>query len=525
MGINSAIFFIFLAIVLIIYYILPKKLQWIVLLIASLFFFAYTSGILTLYMVLEAGLVYVGGLCIQSLSDRFKQKKKELEKAERKILKARIKKQQKAIVTAVVLASIVLLGGLKYCNFIGDIVNSVAGLMGNDSLMPVIKIALPIGISYYTLMAISYVVDVFRGVVEAERNPFKLLLFVCYFPHITEGPFDTYSSLSKQFNEEHSFDYDRFINALALLLLGLVKKMVLADRIAYISNEIFDNYTEYSGIAIIIGMAMYMLCIYFDFSGCIDAVRGVSAMFGVEIASNFDRPFFSHSVQEFWRRWHITLGAWLKNYIFYPVSLSPLSKKMKFKAKSEAGRYFAATIPTLLPLLCVWLAMGIWHGASWKYVVYGLYYFVIIVLGLLFEPLFIKLFNNRDIKRDKKALGVLQVVRTNILIMLGLAMFRADTLTQFWQMLCSIPSLCSNVANVGVKCLDLAVLDYVLIGVMSFALLFKDYLETKGKDIDGNILSNPKKRWLWVTFAIAMLIILGVYGSGYTEQTSVYAEF
>lgn len=526
MNLTSLVFFVFLGVSLILYYIIPKKAQWIILLVSSLFFFVYSSGLLTLYMIATTLLIYVGALFIQKIKDDFKAKKKTLSKEDRKKLKSAANKKEKAVLTVIVIACVGMLAVLKYCNFLGNIVNSVSEIIVNNSILPSFNLLLPLGISYYTLMSVSYIVDVYRGTIEAEKNPCRLLLFVCYFPHITEGPFDTYDNLNSQFREYHKFDYDSFINALCLLLFGLVKKMVLADRLAYISNEIFDNYTSYSGFQVLAGMLSYTICIYADFSGCIDIVRGVSKMFGIDIAENFNRPFFSHTVQEFWRRWHITLGSWLKNYIFYPVSLSKVEKNLSKKINNVCkSRYYAAAIPTFLPLLCVWMVMGIWHGASWKYVVYGLYYFAIIFLGVMCEPIFLKLFKKSKLQRNGKAFGAFQIIRTDLLVTVGLTMFRADTLSQFGSMIKSLASINFNILSIVNQCPDLHKLDYLFIAFLVIVLFIKELKEENGKNIDSWIKTNAFRRWIWITAAILMVILLGIYGTGYTEQVSVYAEF
>lgn len=524
---TSLVFFCFVAVSLIVYYIVPKKVQWIVLLFASLFFFGYASKWTMFYMIGTTTLIYLGALWIQKFNDEFKAKKKNLSKEERKALKSSIKKKQHAILTAVVVICVAVLGVLKYFNFFGDIINDITNLIASRSIIPTIKLALPLGISYYMLMSISYIVDVYRGTIQAEKNPCRLLLFVCYFPHITEGPFDTYNNLAPQFKEYHKFNYDSFMNAGSLLLLGLVKKMVLADRVAYVANEVFDNYTEYSGIPILVGMVAYTIQIYFDFSGCIDIVRGVSRMFGIDIAENFNRPFFSHSVQEFWRRWHITLGAWLKNYVFYPVSLSNVAKKIN-KCVNKPGRnvQLVAAGQAFLPLFCVWMIMGIWHGASWKYVVYGLYYLLIIVLGMVFEPLFIKFFEKTNFKRDGKVFGLIQILRTDLLVVIGLTMFRADTLGQFGAMLKSSIGLnVPGVLQVVSTCSDLSILDYPLIFAFVLLFLLKECKEEKGININLSVINSVQKRWIWITVAILIVVLFGIYGTGYTEQPFVYAEF
>lgn len=520
---TSLMFFVFVAIALILYYTVPKKLQWVILLFASLFFISYASKFAMLYMVAVTLLIYYGAVKIQGLNDKFRENKKTLSKEDRKHLKSDIKKKQHYILTVMVIAAVGILAVLKYFNFFGETVNSLT----TKNIVPFVKLAVPLGISYYTLMSVSYIVDVYRGTVEAEKNPFRLLLFVCYFPHITEGPFDTYNKLSPQFREYHKFDYDIFMNAASLLLLGLVKKMIIADRIAYIANEIFDNYTEYSGIPVIVGMVAYTVQLYFDFSGCIDIVRGVSKMFCIDIAENFNRPFFSHTIQEFWQRWHITLGAWLKNYVFYPVSLSKATKKITKNAnKHIKNKYFAGVVISALPLLSVWFVMGIWHGASWKYVVYGLYYFALIMLGKIFEPLFVKIFEKSKVKRESKLFKAFQVIRTDLLVVIGLTMFRADTLNQFVTMIkSSIKLNISGLLTVISTCNELNKCDFLLVIIMIIAFIIIEYHEKESMDALKFIVSNENRRWLWIILSILFVVLFGIYGTGYTEQPFVYAEF
>ena len=361
---TSFIYVIFLAICGILYYVLPKKMQWIVLLIASLAFYVSIAQILVLYMLATTLIVYLSAMAIQRHKDDFKSKKSALDKAERKALKEKTKAKQKRILTATVVVTIGVLAALKYCNFFGSIVNGIVSIFSATALVPVFKIALPLGISYYTLMSVSYIVDVYRGTIKAEKNYFRLLLFVSYFPHIMEGPFDRYDKLDAQFREPHSLDYDVIKNGALLIIYGLFKKLVIADRAGLIVSGIFDSQSA-GGTSIFVGMLVYTLQLYADFSGCIDIVSGTSQMFGINVAENFRQPFFSHSINEFWRRWHITLGLWLKEYVFYPVSLSKNFKNFdKFVKKHVKNDYLTKMIPAAYALFFVWFCNGIWHGAS-----------------------------------------------------------------------------------------------------------------------------------------------------------------
>ncbi|MCM1115235.1 MAG: MBOAT family protein, partial [Clostridium sp.] len=281
---TSFVFVIFLAVSGIIYYLIPKKAQWVVLLIASLVFYIMSSQLLTLIMLASTLTIYLGARLIQKSSDSFKAKKSELDKAERKLLKAKTKKKQKTILTVIVILNIAILAALKYCNFFGGIVNGIGSLFGDGSIIPVFKIILPLGISYYTLMSVSYIVDVYRGKIKAEVNPCRLLLYVCYFPHIMEGPFDRYDELDKQFREPHYLDYDIVKSGALLMMYGLFKKLVIADRAGLIAAGIFDSSESLSGTSVFIAVLMYTLQLYCDFSGCIEIVSGASEMFGIKIA-------------------------------------------------------------------------------------------------------------------------------------------------------------------------------------------------------------------------------------------------
>lgn len=521
MKITSFNFFVFVVISLIFYYVFPKKYQWCVLLLSSLMFFYLSCKQLILYMLISSLVAYLCGLIINKYNNEFKSKKENLSSEEKKELKKAIKKKEKRVLSITVIVIIGLLIYLKYINFVGEIINSIA----NSKLIPLVSITLPIGISYYSLMLVSYDVDVYRGLIQGENSYFKLLLFTCYFPHIIEGPFNTYKEFSSQVNTEHIFDYNLFVNNICYFLIGLVKKLVIADRFAFLSNEVFNNYSNYYGLSILLGMIAYTLCLYFDFSGCIDIVRAISRMFGIEMSKNFDKPFFSISVQEFWRRWHISFGNWLRNYVFYPASLSNFQKNITNKTKFNSN-FINSLVQSILPLLCVWLTMGLWHGASWQYVAYGLYYFVIIFMGMFFEPLFVKFFEITRIKRDGKVWKTFQTIRTIVLIMLGLTLFRSNTITDFLDIINKLFSKCFDVSILLEKyCENLYIQDLSLAIIFAFIFILYEAFEDKFNIIIIKVINNKNYRCIFVTACIIFIILIGIYGTGYTEQPSVYAEF
>lgn len=529
MSITSLAFVIFVLAFVVIYYLVPKKAQWVVLLIASLTFYALSSTVLTVFMLASTLLIHLGATKIQKLSDDFKAKKSELEKAERKELKAKTKKKQKSVLTAIVILNIFILAILKYINFLGGIGNSIISIFTHEDVIPVFSFILPLGISYYTLMAISYIVDVYRGSIKAEKNIFRLLLYVCYFPHILEGPFDKFKDLNEQFKEEHKFDYDAVKDGAVLALFGLFKKLVIADRIGLIASGVFNQFDDMAGTSVAVAVVAYTIQLYCDFSGCIDIVAGVSEMFGIKLAQNFNQPFFSRSVNEFWRRWHITLGLWLKEYVFYPVSLSGSFKKVNASVKKHIKNdYFTQMIPAAYALFFVWFCNGIWHGASGKYIIYGLYYYVIMMLGEFTKPVTDKLCSALKINREAKLYHLFQMVRTFLIVNVGMLIFRSATIKEA---AVTIVKMFTSVSFTQIIDRDIipriSFRDYALLFVCIIILFIVGLVKEKGHDIRAELNQKPFiLRWIVYLALIFSLLILGMYGSNASgDAAAIYGQF
>ena len=356
----------------------------------------------------------------------------------KKEYKALIGWQKKCVCVCVVLVNVGILVFLKYSVFLGQVFTDVLGLIHINVENPMYQRMMPLGISFYTLSAVSYIVDVYRGKYRASDKFGKVALFLAFFPHIVEGPIARFDLVGEQMYEGHRFSYENMTMGLQLILWGFFKKIVIADRANMYVNQIFDNYASYTGLPVVVGMLLYTLQLYAEFSGCMDIVRGSAQMFGIGLSENFNQPFISKTVSEFWRRWHMTLGAWFKDYVFYSVSLSKPFVKLSKKTREHMNTFFATFVPMSIAMFIVWFGTGIWHGASWKYVMYGLYYWAIMVIGLLMEPLFKKLYEKMNVDRQGKVYRLLQVVRTFIFVNVGMLMFRADDLTAFGHMFVSM---------------------------------------------------------------------------------------
>lgn len=521
--------FVFLPVTVAVYYLLPLRLRYMALLAASAVFYLISCGKRILILLISTLLVYTTGILLEKKQMYFLEKKKELSKEERKLLKKQTEKQKRCILVCSCLLQFSILFAVKYLNFFCSNLNMLLDKLQFSSEIPMFHLLMPLGISFYTLSAVSYVTDIARGTCQAQKNYFKLLLFLFFFPVIVEGPISRYHQLGKQLEEGHPFCYEQFCEGLQLILWGLLKKMLLADRISLYVRYIFKSFTDIPSPVIVFGICCYTFQIYMEFSGCMDIVTGSAQLFGIQLETNFRRPFISRSVNEFWRRWHITLGSWLRDYIFYPISISHPFQNLTKQARKHLNTYYASCLPMIAALFAVWFGNGIWHGAEWKYIVYGLYYYAIVVLGMLFEPFFARITSTLSINREGKAYRCFQICRTFCLVNFGMLIFRASDLSKAGSMISAI--LHNGVT--GKEPIFQALLDH-RIGMaewfmfLAFLILVTaiGILQEKGIPIRKTINSWPlPARWCVYLSAICILFAAGAYGPGFGAVDFIYAQF
>ena len=506
MLINSLGFLIFSFLVIFLYYVTPKKIRWIVLLLSSYIFYFISSKFLSVYLFLSTISVYLSGLFIERVNNSLN---------ENKIDKNVSKTRKKLIVTCSVLFNVIILFVLKYSNFFIGNFNSLF-----NTKIGLVKIILPLGISYYTLQAISYIVDVYRGKYKADKSFFHVSLFLSFFPIITEGPISRFNDLSSKLLEGHSLKYENLINGLSLMLWGYFKKMVIADRCGiFIENALSGSN---SGFVVLVAIIFYTIQIYFEFSGCMDIVSGLSKTMGIELTRNFERPFFSKSIQEFWRRWHITLGTWLKDYVFYPISLSKISMKVNKFCRKKLGKNLSKVVPVMFSLFFVWFLNGMWHGASWKFIFYGLYYYIIMMLGLLFAPLSDKIIKVLKIDINSKCYKLFQILRTIIFVLIGMTIFRASSVSNAFETIFSI----FKGSSIKIFSLGLSVVDFIVVFIGVLIVFIYGLLEEKGIYVIDK-LNNSKLviKYLIYIIIVFMIIIFGIYGPGYNPSDFIYGQF
>lgn len=415
MSITSNLFFLFIVLGLCIYYVVPKSLQWVVLLICSYGCYAWVSIPAVFFLLFSTAVTYGCALWIHKINTRNGEEKQQ--------------KVKKRIVLLGILLDIGMLALLKYSNFL---IQNINGLTGSHFSM--LHLILPLGISYYTFQSLGYLLDVYWNREKAEPNFLKYALFVSFFPQLVQGPIGRYGKLSGQLLSGHPFDLHRIKYGAERIVWGLFKKMVIAEWAAVYRIAIFSEPDRYAGIAVF-GVLLYTIELYGDFAGGIDIVIGVAEMFGIRLDENFRQPFFSVSISDFWRRWHITLGSWMKDYVFYPLTLSrpmrALQKRAKAKMGRKKGRFFAIAISDLL----VFILVGLWHGPSWNNIGWGFYNGVIIAASGFLADVYQVWKTKLHIREQSKGYHLFMIIRTFILFNIGQYFDCVSSLGEAWKMI------------------------------------------------------------------------------------------
>nr|WP_316619664.1 MBOAT family O-acyltransferase [uncultured Ruminococcus sp.] len=524
-----------------VYFVLPfKKYRWTVLLAASIFFYCTWSYQLGAFMLFTTLSTYLIALWLNRVSLKskavLKEHKSEWSRDDKKKYKNKTKVRMRLVMTLALLLNFGILAFLKYYNFFAGSLNDILGAFSLDFSAPSLKLILPLGISFYTFQSMGYIVDVYREKTAPQKNPLKLLLFVSFFPQIIQGPISIYDQLAVQLFEGHGFDFTRFKHGCELIMWGFFKKLVIADRAVIAITAVTADYNKFGGTTLTFTVLLYALQLYADFSGGIDISRGVAQIFGVDMIDNFKRPYFSRSINEYWRRWHISLGAWLKNYLFYPVAMSnafiTASKKMKGTrfGKTAAGAHISKVLPTSVASLIVFLVVGIWHGASWKYVAFGAWNGMIIMVSILLEPLFISAKDKLHIKDTNIPFMLFQMFRTFLIVLVGYVFDVAPSFSQamrtFWLFFTNqnFKLGYSQISDLG-----LGKKDYLVVLIGGLIIFIASIIQERAKNgLDIRHMLDRKPfilRFALLFVALISIVVFGIYGSGYSAADFVYAQF
>ncbi len=423
MSFTSAAFLIFAALTLLVYYTVPKRGQWIVLLVASFLFYWSAGGwylpfILT--TILSTWLCALGIRRRDRLDEAYlAEHKADMTKEERKAFKATAKKKKKPYLVGGLVFNFAILGVLKYTGFVLGGVNDLLALFATDEVslsVSVPSLILPLGISYYIFRSTAYLIDVYWGKTEAEGNIAKYALFVSFFPAVLQGPISRHKDLAPQFFTPHKAEWSNLSEGGLRVLWGFFKKVVIADTAMIAVKSIVAYPEDFTGMYVLLLIILYSAVIYGDFTGGIDITIGLSRMMGLRLAENFDHPFSSHSTQEYWNRWHMTMGAYFTDYVFNPLSISGPMKKLSKWSKEKLGRAVGMRLPVYLATLITWFLTGLWHGAAWNFIVWGLLNGVVILISREFAPLYAKFHKRFPNLREKAVYGGFCAVRTFFLM-------------------------------------------------------------------------------------------------------------
>ena len=519
MSVVSLVYLVFVAAAVVLYYVVPIKIRQWVLLAASAFYFVYGCGIwLFLLMCAMA-------LCAWGAANAMEKKPKH-----RNIIAA-------CAVIAIV-SVLILYKDLTFFTvnaiLVGRIlhIESIFGVaIANFS--PPAWVA-PLGISYFSLMLIGYILDVNWEKIKAERNPLKVILFTCYFPQMLLGPFTRYDEIKDDLFTGHRFEYENFTFGLQRVLWGLFKKLVIAERFAAITNAIFGNYEILGGGYIAIGAMAYVGQIYMDFSAAMDMIIGISQLFGISLPENFQQPFRSRSLSEIWRRWHMTLGFWLKDYILYPIQKA-FTTRFGQAARKKLGKKRGKDLILYLSMLISWFCVGFWHGGTWKYICSsGLFFFVMIVGGLQLQPLFDRLKKFLHIKTEAWSWHLFQSIRSFLLFSFSVSFGRAESLQdgfKMWKL--AIVDISQNVLDVAVAWvdqslyakIDMAQKDLHVLIVAMLVILIVSTLQLKEGIRQRLARQNLVFRWMLFLCLFAAILTFGFYGVDYNPADFIYAGF
>lgn len=546
MAITSLPFALFTIITIAAYFVFPnKKYRWVILLFASSFFYVYNSYRYTVFIVLTVISIYLASCKISEMSENRKQTiklhKEDWSREEKTAYKKSVDNKRKGILAFTLLLNFGVLFLLKYFNFLSGGLASLFGVSADNA--PQIHLLLPLGISFYTFISTGYLIDVYRETVKPERNIFKLALFVSFFPHIVQGPISSFGKLHDQLIEAHSPEWINFKHGFMNICWGLFKKVVIADCSWNVIKAYNENggingsgdFSGYGGVMVIFIVLTYALQLYADFSGGIDISRGICRVLGIDLEVNFRQPYFSKSISEYWRRWHISLGAWMKNYVFYPIAMSPFSAgiskgiaKSRFGA-TPVGKHLSKVLMTAFASFVVFLLVGIWHGANSKYIAFGIWNGLIIMISALLEPIYASTRKKLHIKDSFWWWKLFQMIRTFIIVAVGYVFDIADDFSNAMQMI----SVTLHDHNLGVfmdqlDTLGLRKLEYLGIGFCSLILLYISIrLEQTSLDTPAELLERRSGlvQWLALLGLIMIIIILGAYGPSYDPAEFIYMQF
>lgn len=484
---NSIQFLIFFPIVTILYFLLPHKFRWEMLLFASCIFYMAFIPVYILILGITITIDYFAGKWIEDSEG----------------------KRKKTVLIISILSTCLVLFIFKYFNFFNSSFASIAEVLHLNYPIGIINMILPIGLSFHTFQSLSYVIEVYRGNQKAERHFGIYSLYVMFYPQLVAGPIERPQNLLHQFREEHKFDYTRVTDGLKLMTWGMFKKVVIADRLSILVNQVYGTPVEYNGIQLIIATVFFAFQIYCDFSGYSDIAIGVAQVMGFKLMDNFNRPYFSKNISEFWKRWHISLSTWFKDYLYISMGGNRVSRwRWQFN------------------LFFTFLISGLWHGANWTYVAWGALNGFYLVFAIWTKGIRVKIANVIGMSKYPKISRCWQVLATFSLVCFAWIFFRAKNLSDAWYIIThlftgfdqifSVSYLKESLGGLGLSSKELA------IAILSIIFMESIHLIQRHNKIRHMISEKP----VWLRWSLYYVIVLGIILFGvFGKSNFIYFQF
>ncbi|MDD6050136.1 MAG: MBOAT family protein [Clostridiales bacterium] len=494
---NSIEFLLFFPAVVLMYYLIPGKLRMYWLLVTSYVFYMCWNPSYALLLLFSTAVTFCSGLLIGRTMNR-------REAGERVII------NEKIWIALSFGINLSILFFFKYFDFMVDNINALRGSMGLEQISPGFDVLLPVGISFYIFQALSYTMDVYRRQVRVEKNFFKYATFVSFFPQLVAGPIERSSHLLTQFDKPQPFRFSAVRDGLMLMIWGFFQKIVIADRAAIVVNQIFNYSSYYSGFELLIGMVLFAVQVYGDFAGYSSIAIGAAQVMGFDLMENFRRPYFATSVADFWRRWHISLSTWFRDYLYIPLGGS---------RKGRARRY--------INVMIVFLCSGLWHGAAWNYVIWGALNGLYQVIGSLLKPLREKLMRKVGMRTETFSHRLLQMLLTFVLIDLSWVFFRANTVNDAFGILSRLFVWNPEVLLDGrLLRLGFDAAQWATLGVSLAVLLGVSVLQECGVHLRETLNRQEAWfRWMVVIASVLAVLVLGIYGPSFDASAFIYFQF
>ncbi len=482
---NSLSFFLFFPIVTISYFSLPHRWRWLLLLVSSCFFYMFFIPAYILILLFTIVLDYFLAIHIERLAG----------------------KKRRWLLWVSLASNIGILAFFKYANFISANLNNLLDGLGLDYMVPYLSIILPIGLSFHTFQAMSYMIEVYWGKQKAERHLGIYALYVMFYPQLVAGPIERPQNLLHQFREKHSFDYQRVVGGLKLMAWGLFLKVVIADHLALFVNQVFAQPGDYPSAVLLWAAIFFSFQIYCDFYGYSTIAIGAAQVMGFRLMKNFNHPYAATSIREFWQRWHISLSTWFKDYVYIPLGGNKVS----------IPRWYVNT-------LLIFGLSGIWHGPSWMFLIWGLLHAFYIIFGRISLPVRTRLYQKLGLSNFPKIHQFLKIVIVFSFVTIAWIFFRAENLPDAWYMISHIfTGWADSMSFINIRAIAKATVFskadmFFAISYIIF-LLAVEYVGRHFPDLANK--AGFYQRWLVYYLLIGSIIFLGVWG----QQQFIYFQF